>query len=410
MATIILGQHADALTVRLTEGDGADLVATLVDSTGAEFDWAAAPTLSFAHSVTRDVIAEHVASIAGPVATWDLSRADVTEIATGSEPRRAGQLVTYARITTPDTGDADGHVEYAGRVDWRDGWTAGERSQRVTFTLPGVPGPAGPPGSGGGTDALTLVDGGTVTLDDTKAEGTLVGYRVKATATFEGEGGTADLAPGAYTFERTDGGWTYYPIAAGTVLGGTVTPVEPGITDTFTMADGNLAGHVPDSGTTSAWSAASGMGYMPTNTPAPPVAGNKIAMSGGTSYGGKLPVPHTSSTVAEFDYTVTPGGPDSNVMFAFGDVDNYIYVSIRQSGDVVAYHYPSFTEYANVSGQPTTARFSFSYIGNAITMRVNGTTVATGSRAMTLVAPHVALGSHGSANVATVDNLSVVAS
>ena len=32
-----------------------------------------------------------------------------------------------------------------------------------------------------------LLDGGTVTLDDTKAEGTIVGYRVKATATFEGE-------------------------------------------------------------------------------------------------------------------------------------------------------------------------------------------------------------------------------
>lgn len=235
MATIILGQHADALTVRLTEGDGAELAATLVDSTGTEVDWTAAPTLSFAHSVTRDVIAEHTATIAGPVATWELTRADIDDIATGSLPRRAGQLYTYARITTPDTGDTDGHVEYAGKVDWRDGWTAGDRSQRVTFTLPGVP---GPPGIGSGADLITIVTGGTVTLDDDMAEGTLLGYRVKDDTQFSSLSGEAILEPGAYSFERTETGWTYYKVTGGTVLQTSTDAVSP-VAGTLTATGGS---------------------------------------------------------------------------------------------------------------------------------------------------------------------------
>lgn len=252
MPTIILGQHADALTVRLTEGDGAELVCTLTDSTGAEVDWTAAPTLSFAHSVTHDVIAEHDAVIDGSVASWDLSRADVDEIAAGSLPRRAGQLVTHARITTPDDGDADGHVEYAGKVDWRDGWTAGDRSQRVTFTLPGVPGPAGPagpPGTGGGSDALTIVNGGTVTLDDTLEPGDTLGYLVTSPTTFTGEGGSNTLASGVHTFVRIDGGWWIYPAVGAITLGQAADTTPPtAVTDLTLTAN-------PDSTVTGSWTA-----------------------------------------------------------------------------------------------------------------------------------------------------------
>lgn len=181
MATIILGQHPNALEVRLTEGDGAELVATLVDSSGAEADWAAAPTLEFTSGRTNDgEVVAFAAAIDGPAASWALTRADVDTIVAAS-PRTAGRIETKARISSPDDGDADGHVEYAGRVKWSDGWTAGDRSQRVTFTLPGGPpgptgpagpagaqgpagpeGPAGPQGEPGSGEPAASVDHGTV--------------------------------------------------------------------------------------------------------------------------------------------------------------------------------------------------------------------------------------------------------
>lgn len=164
MATIILGQHPNALEVRLTEGDGAELVATLVDSTGAETDWAAAPTLEFTSGRTNDgEVVAFTAAIDGPTASWVLTKADVDTIVAAS-PRTAGRLETKARITAPDDGDTDGHVEYAGRVKWSDGWTAGDRSQRVTFTLPGgppgAPGADGPPGQDGASAYEVAVDNG----------------------------------------------------------------------------------------------------------------------------------------------------------------------------------------------------------------------------------------------------------
>lgn len=282
MAKILLGQHADSLEVRLTEGDGAELVATLVSDGGHEVAWPAAPTLEFGHGVTRVPIAEYEAAVNGSTASWVLTKAHVSQIVEGSLPRRSGgQLITFARITTPQSDDDDGRVDYAGRVDWRDGWTAGDRSQRVTFTLPGGPpgppgepgeqgpagpkgdagdvgpmGPAGPPGEGGGSDALTIINGGTVTLDDDLVEGTLVGYRVKATTTFTAAAGEVELAPGAYTFERTAAGWTYYAAPAGTVL--TFPPSGLEALDSFTATNGTaLAGRTTDTGDL-LWTAGSG--------------------------------------------------------------------------------------------------------------------------------------------------------
>lgn len=80
-------------------------------------------------------------------------------------------------------------------------------------------------GGGSSSDALIVVNGGTVTLNDNLAEGRLVGYRVKATTTFTAAAGSVDLAPGAYTFERTAAGWTYYA-ATGVALSGGGTPAD----------------------------------------------------------------------------------------------------------------------------------------------------------------------------------------
>lgn len=98
---------------------------------------------------------------------------------------------------------------------------------------------------GSGSD-LMVVNGGTITLDDGAAEGTLLAYRVKANTTFTAASGTVDLAAGAYSIERTATGWTYYTIPTGT-------PITPPITwataaaDTF-VGDGALVGRTTTTG------------------------------------------------------------------------------------------------------------------------------------------------------------------
>ncbi|MBP6526227.1 MAG: hypothetical protein KA249_12550 [Dermatophilaceae bacterium] len=83
----------------------------------------------------------------------------------------------------------------------------------------------------GGGGSLTVVSGGTVDLDDTKADGFLVGYKVTATTTIEG----VSFAPGSYIFERDStagGGWTYRTLDAGDSLitPDTTAPTAPTLT------------------------------------------------------------------------------------------------------------------------------------------------------------------------------------
>lgn len=89
-------------------------------------------------------------------------------------------------------------------------------------------------GGGTGSGVLTVVNGGTVDLDNTKADGYLIGYRVTATTTFEG----VDIAPGSYVFERDStvtSGWTYRTLATATEVG---EEPEPTVTyDTEVLAD-----------------------------------------------------------------------------------------------------------------------------------------------------------------------------
>lgn len=254
MSDLLLGSVPGNLTVRLIEGDGAELVATLVDDTGAAIDWPDTPSLSFAHGVSKAVIDTFDAVIDGETATWTLTREHVEAVATGSLPRRSGVLYTRARITMPATDDADGRVGYAGKVVWADGWASGDRTQLVTFTLPGgppgaagrgivsitdvdgdgvatitytdgttasLPLPEGPPGSGGGggSDALIIVGGGTVELNDDLEPGATLGYLVEADTDFTDGALTSTLVPGAYTFVRTSSGWDFYPATGGVALG-----------------------------------------------------------------------------------------------------------------------------------------------------------------------------------------------
>lgn len=217
-----------------------------------------------------------------------------------------------------------------------------------------------------------------------------------------------DIPAGDYTaqaYSFSSGGQQNVPDSATFTV---TAPLVP-ILDTFTMSDGNLAGHVPDSGTAAAWSNGSGMGYQPGDKVAPAVAGNKITMTGDTSHTAKLPIAHTNggTTVYEFDYVLTG---TKTVMFAFGDVDNYFYGYVNSAGEAVLYHFNSFTQYVNATAQPASGRVSLTYAGNAITLKINGSTIGTGTRLMTLVAPHVALGSYGGSGTGTVDNLSVTSS
>ena len=394
MAHLILGEHPDGLTVRLVHGDGMTLAATLTDSTGAEVDWPAAPSLEFA-GPERDVIATHAATIDGPMATWTLTRAQVDTIWDASATRFAGPS-TYVRALLPDGGD--GSVEYAGKVAWSDGWTAGTQVQVKTFTQPGGPAGApgasayevavsngfsggqaawleslvGPPGPEGPEGSLTIVNGGTVTLDDAKPEGTLVGYRVKAAATFEAEAGSATLDPGAYTFERTAAGWTYY-LATGTAL--TAAPVSGWstiATDNFTAADGTqLVGRTTTTG---------GLTWDDLSSGTEVTIQSNAARFAGSGYGKKCRLPLGASYAAglriTFDYVLSTGGSFdvggtitwtphvSGIEFGGGNIGTY--------GAV-----PPTGLAGSLTGQPASGTFSLEYIGTAMSVKINGTQVAT---------------------------------
>ena len=78
--------------------------------------------------------------------------------------------------------------------------------------------------------SLIVVSGGSVDLDNTKADGYLIGYKVTATTTIEG----VTFAAGSYIFERDSGvtaGWTYRTIDAATpIAGDTTAPTAPTLT------------------------------------------------------------------------------------------------------------------------------------------------------------------------------------
>lgn len=367
MAHLILGEHPDGLTVRLVHGDGMTLAATLTDAAGAEIDWPATPSLEFA-GPDHDVITTHVATIDGPTASWQLTRAQVDAIWTGSLTRY-GNATTYVRALLPD-GD-DGSVEYAGRVAWSDGWTAGTQVQVKTFTRPV---PVSTPG--GGSDSLTVVNGGTVTLDDTKAEGSLVGYRVKSSTEFTANAGDATLEPGAYTFERTDTGWDYYPIAAGTSL--VSAPPAPGwvtiATDAFTAADGSaLVGRATTTGGLSWVSQSNGADVL--------IQNNKAVFATG-GYGRSLRLPlsadHTNGLRVTLDYELVGGvgGVSIGAGVSFTPHTSGITLdggNLYPGGSVAATALTGTT-----TGIATTGTMQVEFTpARGIVVRINGTQIAT---------------------------------
>ena len=155
MAHVILGEHADKLTVRLTEGDGASLLATVVDADGVPVAWSGTPSLEFVSARTPDDDPlSFTATVDGSVATWTLTQANVTAIAAASA-RTYVRPETLARIILPDAGD--GTVIAAGPVDWRSSWESGDRVQTVSFTTAG-----GPPGAPGASAYEIAVENGFV--------------------------------------------------------------------------------------------------------------------------------------------------------------------------------------------------------------------------------------------------------
>lgn len=276
-------------------------------------------------------------------------------------------------------------------------------------------------GSGsGGTDVLTLVDGGTFTLDDTKAEGTLVGYRVKTTATFEGEGGTTDLEPGAYTFERTDSGWVYY-LATGFALGSTSGPVvQPSgwtalATDAFT-GTGDLSGH---STTTGGFTWVSGDGTLLLD------GDEAVWNTHGTGASNILPLgaTHPAGLRSSFDYRpgdVAAAGSRFSIVTAinytstrydneqFAGVQFELQVdgTVTLTENMVGLDTLGLT--GTMTGHPTSGRFGIQILGTAFSVTLNGTTIATGTIPGTLLGSKFRLGGYNRS--IAYDNLTVEAS
>lgn len=134
---LILGEHPGKLTVRLVREDGMVLIATRVDENDQPVDWPAAPMLEFAPSYRRTLIlATKTAVVDGATATWDLLASDVESLAEGSTGPLGRSPATRVRLLLPDAHD-EPHSHFAGSVEWRDSWSAGSRTQRISFTVPG---------------------------------------------------------------------------------------------------------------------------------------------------------------------------------------------------------------------------------------------------------------------------------
>ena len=155
------------------------------------------------------------------------------------------------------------------RVTFDSGWFAFTAAADITEL--DLQQPALIPSGPGGSSSLTVVNGGTVDLDNTKPDGYLIGYKVTAATTIEG----VSFAVGSYIFERDSsvyGGWTYrtldtatqvvpplesVPPTAGTLAASAIT--ETGFTLTVTGASDETALHATpyafstDNGTT--WTA-----------------------------------------------------------------------------------------------------------------------------------------------------------
>ena len=144
--------------------------------------------------------------------------------------------------------------------------------------------------------SLIVVSGGTVDLDNTKADGYLIGYKVTATTTIEG----ASFPAGSYIFERDSGlasGWTYRTLDAGT----DVAPPAPTLDEeiladnptTFLRFEGNATneGSIPEVYTPTAITYGAGLGggsqaavFNGTTSKLVAVTGASAGLFGATSY------------------------------------------------------------------------------------------------------------------------------
>lgn len=414
MATIILGEHPDGLTVRLVHGDGATLAATLTDATGSETDWPAAPKLEFA-GADHTVKATHVATINGSAATWTLTRAQVDTIWTGTLGRY-GTPNTYVRAVLPDSDD--GSVEYAGKVAWSDGWTAGSNTQAVTFTMPGGPaGPTGPKGDKGdpGDSAaagvsvdhgsvgatLTITQPGSHELDlSTNLAVTIsttgdVSLRVHGTGTVTVAGETFDIdGVGVILVVTWPRGQDAYMVGAGSSTPPDEGPVDPGPTtgwnviasDTFTGTSGPITSRALDvnSGTG---------GWRPGPSYASPAPGSLVNLSLASN---RLTSTANHNTITNLSVEIgssARNGLRAGVNYEFHSQTDTntpvlwinfgpLKTAILPSGAIAAANGGAdgdVTLTGTTTGHPTSGRFEAEVQGTALTLRVNGVTAATGT-------------------------------
>lgn len=369
---LILGEHPGKLTVRLVREDGMVLIATRVDENDQPVDWPAAPMLEFAPSYRRTLIlATKTAVVDGATATWDLLASDVESLAEGSTGPLGRSPATRVRLLLPDA-HGEPHSHFAGSVEWRDSWTAGSRTQRISFT---VPGSGGGGGGEGGSENLIVVSGGVVELDDTLPRGTLIGYDVTAATTFTTEAGSVVLAPGLWSLRRTGIGWNWKELPAGTAI---TPPVEgPDISDDFNAVDAvSINGRVTPVGS-KAWVTpwVAGLGGDPLS-----ITSNRVGVSSVGGAGRLLTDQQNYRASAIYDVTETSKQvrvyARAQASATNDSATSGVCVVLRGNGDLNVERGNDYFGVGQIgAGQPTTGILSIEVFGDTAKAFVNGVQV-----------------------------------
>lgn len=283
----------------------------------------------------------------------------------------------------------------------------------------GPQGEPGPAGTGeGGSSNLIVVTGGTVTLDDTLAEGTVIGYRAKAAATFEAEAGRVDLAAGVWTFERTEDGWSWRPAPEGTALEGGASGGDWTLllADTFTAADSTVIhGRAPSTATVgSTWSAIGGSAESAV------IVNNKMTQpmsAGGPNMRLSIPPSVRAGISAGADYALANQLDSSIPEFSLGLDGGTVLVAIKISKDGGAStatlsatngggHGPIALA-GQTAGLPTAGRIEMRMTGPALSVLLDGVEIASGTAFATTADSSTAYVGMGNCKNSQFDNFEI---
>lgn len=351
----------------------------------------------------------HEMDLAGDVVLTILGGSDVTLVLHGT-----GQSVTVAGETFEVDGDEVIFVLTTPR---------GVRIAYLAGSGEGGGGDGETPDSTPPSAVTTLVaTGGEGEIDlswsaSTDAEST-VSYRYRAYLTSGGPSGAyttttgtsatiSGLAAGAYTAEvyaYSSGGASASDTATATVAA----PLVP-ITDTFTAADGtDLIGRTP-TGSPTPWES-SEMGNHP-GAVTPKIVANKVNVNGlsGFQYAAQFAIA-SANAVAAIDYDFA-GSTGFSVTLAIGTPGSYVFADLRDN-EVLLWGAVGSQIGANVPIASTSGRLEVSVSGLNVTLKIDGSTIISGTRSNTTwINPKVAVGYYrGNTNGPTLDNLSVTLS